>query len=104
MGNCQSACPMGALAKESIVLDIDGTKIEYPVINRNRCDWSKRYSLNKNEGPEFIGNMTNVEAPAGDVTAEDIAAACDTKDQLFKRRSVILERCLKECTARPKKK
>ena len=90
---------MGALGRKVLPLDVNGVLVEYPLVDRNRCDWAKRYSLSKDEGPELIGNMIDVKAPEGEVSIQDIIIACNTKDQVFKHRTVVLERCLKECPA-----
>lgn len=97
--SCLSGCPMGALGRKVLPLDVNGVLVEYPLVDRNRCDWAKRYSLSKDEGPELIGNMIDVKAPEGEVSIQDIIIACNTKDQVFKHRTVVLERCLKECPA-----
>jgi hypothetical protein len=55
------------------------------------------YSLNRDEGPALIGNMTHVELGNKDPTIEDIAEGCTHKDQILKHRTVILEQCLKHC-------
>ena len=93
-----SHCPVncGKVLK-SVQIPVAGTEIPFPLINRHRCDWAKMYSLNKDEGPRFIGNTTHVELGDTDPTIEDIAEACTQKDHIMKRRTVILEQCLKHC-------
>lgn len=97
---CRQKCPMNALSGKSFSLEIAGKTINYPEIDRFRCDWSKRYSLCPEEGPALIGNTTKVEAPAGDITIEQLADACTKKDQVMKQRTCILETCLRNCPAK----
>jgi len=96
---CAKLCPMQALPDATIPIPINGVNIAYPLISRNRCDWSKRYSLCSEEGPCFIGATSTVPAPEGDITIEQIAAACACKDHVMKTRSCILETCLRHCPA-----
>lgn len=99
-GNCESKCPMNAFEQNSFKIRIGEKIIEYPVFGRHRCDWSKRYSLNKDEGPELIGNKTNVIPPHdGELTIQEIAEGCVFKDEVMKKRTVILEPCLRHCSA-----
>ena len=95
---CLSYCPVkcGNTAK-NVQIPVAGIEIPFPLINRNRCDWAKMYSLNKDEGPGMIGNTTHVELGDKDPTLEDIAEGCTHKDQILKHRTVILEPCLKHC-------
>jgi len=94
---CRRLCPMGALGAESAAIRVDGARAAWPVFDRHRCDWSKRYGLCGAEGPALIGNKTDVKAPAGKIRIEDIAAACGQKDPVMKRRAVVLEACLRHC-------
>ncbi len=96
---CETRCPMQALSGNTVEISVNGAAIRYPLASRNRCDWSKRYSLCPSEGPGLIGNNTHVEAPAGEVTIEHIAAACAKKDPVMKTRTCILETCLRNCPA-----
>lgn len=99
-GNCETRCTMQAFKNETFNIRIGDRTVNYPVLGRNRCDWAKRYSLNKHEGPELIGNQTHVEAPDKfDITIEELAQACEQKDPIMKHRTCILEPCLKHCTA-----
>ena len=96
---CRSGCPMQALEPASFQLHIGDYVFDYPVIQRHRCDWSKRYSLCPSEGPALIGNNTNIPAPDGKITIEQLAAACEKKDPVMKARTCILESCLHRCPA-----
>ncbi|MBF0244149.1 MAG: hypothetical protein HQL31_02590 [Planctomycetes bacterium] len=96
---CSQRCPMDALGGKTASLSIEGLSLTYPLIDRNRCDWAKRYSLHPDEGPALIGNCTQVPAPAGAVTLEDIATACKSKDPVMKSRTCILEPCQRHCPA-----
>ena len=97
--SCICTCTTNAINKDEFTINLDNQTIKYPVINRLRCDWAKRYSLSKKEGPELIGNNTDIPIPDGNITIEDIAKACELKDQIMKKRTVILEPCLKNCKA-----
>jgi hypothetical protein len=93
-----SHCPVNCgKAVKFVQIPVAGAEIPFPLINRHRCDWAKMYSLNKDEGPGLIGNMTHVELGDKDPTLEDIAEGCTHKDQILKHRTVILEQCLKHC-------
>ena len=97
---CAEMCPMEAIDDNSFTVRVDDAMIQIPVIERHRCDWSKRYALCKDEGPELIGNITNVTPPEGrPVTIEDIAEASKEKDPIMKSRTCILETCLRNCPA-----
>ncbi len=96
---CMVACPMQALTHEAFEIRLNGATQAYPVIERHRCDWAKAYSLNRDEGPILIGNLTHVAAPETPVTIEDLALACELKDPVLKHRSCILEPCLRRCPA-----
>ena len=99
-GNCETKCPMNAYEKTFFSIQVGDSTIQYPHIERHRCDWAKRYSLHKDEGPALIGNKTHVEVPhEGEVTIEELAEACTMKDEVMKKRTVILEPCLRYCTA-----
>ncbi|MDR3145320.1 MAG: 4Fe-4S binding protein [Treponema sp.] len=96
---CLSYCPVGCGGTaKTVQIPVAGMDIPYPLINRHRCDWAKMYSLNKDEGPAMIGNMTHVELGNQDPSLEDIAEGCTHKDQILKHRTVILEPCLKHCS------
>lgn len=96
---CIGKCPMGALGGATIPITIEGVTINYPLIPRYRCDWSKRYSLCAEEGPGLIGNNTQVAVPDGKITIEQVADACRAKDPIMKSRTCILESCLRHCPA-----
>ncbi|MGI5869416.1 MAG: hypothetical protein ACOX9C_08240 [Kiritimatiellia bacterium] len=96
---CADICPMHALGGETVALDVGGVRVEYPLVPRHRCDWSKRYSLCAEEGPGLIGSITNVTPPDGELTIEHIAEACKEKDPIMKSRTCILELCLRHCPA-----
>lgn len=98
---CISSCPMGAMSDATFSLQIGERIIEYPRVLRNRCDWAKRYSLRPETGPALIGNLTDVMPEhSGEVTIEELAAACEKKDPVIPHRSCILEPCLRKCPAR----
>ena len=99
-GECRSSCPMQANTAKHAKIHLDKTVIEMPLIDRFRCDWSKRYALCKEEGPAMIGNKTDVPTPAGEIGIETIAEGCKGRDPIMKRRPCILESCLKECRSK----
>ena len=97
---CAETCPMQAIDSKSFTVRIGDAEIQIPDIERHRCDWSKRYALCKDEGPELIGNITNVKPPEGRaITIEDISEASKEKDPIMKSRTCILETCLRNCPA-----
>jgi epoxyqueuosine reductase QueG len=97
-GNCVSRCPMQAFEQRTVPVRTAGITIDYPVVKRHRCDWSKKYSLCSDEGPALIGNNTNIKAPADKkLTIGDLAEACKRKDPIMKRRTCVLETCLRHC-------
>ncbi|MDD2711267.1 MAG: hypothetical protein PHV34_25095, partial [Verrucomicrobiae bacterium] len=96
-GNCHSKCPMKAFESATFDVRVNGTTVKMPVLERHRCDWSKRYGLCGNEGPALIGNNTDVAAPQSRIRIEDMAEACKKKDPVMKRRACILESCLRHC-------
>ena len=93
---------MQVLEEKTVPVRIGNIEIPYPVIERHRCDWSKRYSLCSEEGPSLIGNDTNVKAPKDKVTIDDLARACNEKDPILKSRTCVLETCLVQCPANKK--
>ncbi len=96
---CAAKCPMGSLGGGSRLLEVGGVRVDFPLIPRHRCDWSKRYSLCSEEGPGLIGNNTRVDQPVGEITIATILEACKSKDPVMKSRTCILESCLKHCPA-----
>ncbi len=97
--SCSERCPMDALSEQNAPLSIGGITVNYLIVNRNRCDWAKRYSLHADEGPALIGTRTPPPPPAGAVSIADIAAGCAAKDPVMKHRTCILEPCLRHCPA-----
>ena len=96
-GNCHAQCPMTAIGPDTFDVHLDGAIVKMPLIERHRCDWSKRYGLCGREGPALIGNKTDVAAPGGRIRIEDLAAACGQKDPVMKNRACILESCMRYC-------
>ncbi|MFW5798649.1 MAG: 4Fe-4S binding protein, partial [Planctomycetota bacterium] len=98
--SCIEACPMDAIEGRTIPVRVGEVAVEFPVIPRHRCDWAKRYALCAKAGVALSGDPTDVMPPAGgNVTIEDIAAACGEKDWLTKKRTCVLEACLVNCPA-----
>jgi epoxyqueuosine reductase len=96
---CHARCPMTALSVQEGILSLDGISIAYPLVDRIRCDWAKRYSLHPDEGPALIGTQTPLPPPNGAITIGDIAAGCAAKDPVMKHRTCIIEPCLRHCPA-----
>ncbi len=100
---CVDACPAGALLKEAteIVLQRTGSAAQVvwhvgKLLGR-RCECAKRYGLVGEEGPSFMGDMTNVELPDGEPTIEEIAELVKHRDPIQKHWICIIERCLQAC-------
>lgn len=102
---CTDVCPMQALNGKEISVELEpGQTVRFPLVSRIACDWSKRYDLCAGEGPALIGNQTNVPRPEEkDLTWESLCEACKKKDPVMKRRTAILESCLRYCPVGEKK-
>lgn len=95
---CISACPMKAITENSFPVPVGEETVDYPVVCRANCDWSKRYSLCPEEGPALIGCMTDEKPPHdGPLSYDELCEACKGKDAVMKTRTVILEPCLRHC-------
>ena len=89
---------MKAISGETFTVPVGDETVDYPVICRSNCDWSKRYSLCPEEGPALIGCLTDVKpAKDGKISYDELCAACGKKDAVMKTRTVILEPCLRHC-------
>lgn len=96
---CVSACTMKALNGNTFPVPVGDDIVDYPVVCRANCDWAKRYSLCPEEGPALIGCITDEKPPHdGALSFEELCEACKGKDEVMKRRTVILEPCLRNCT------
>ncbi len=99
-GGCVAACPVGALADETISVCADGYCEEMAEWDRLRCEWAKRYALVGDEGPRWGGQTTDLAPPEGQITPELLAFAYQQKDPIQKHFTCILEPCLKACQTR----
>ncbi|MFA6102653.1 MAG: hypothetical protein WCV67_05865 [Victivallaceae bacterium] len=98
--NCVTKCPTKAIGKKGKhSVEIEGKTFEYGIHNRLRCDWSKRYALVGEEGPKYIGSITNIMPPKGDITPHDLSEALKKMDPLQKGCMVIVENCIKNCNS-----
>ena len=96
-GDCVSACPVGALAKDkSHRITVGGRSFTWARLDRPRCDWAKRYGLVGDEGPRYMGSQTDI-MPPQEVMLEALCAACRKLDPIQRYHFCILERCLKAC-------
>lgn len=91
---CLSACPVGALSGEAS--ECAGGRC-WAARDLLRCDWAKRYALVGDEGPKYMGSTTDIQPPAGPISAEDVAAAVRSRDPIQRHLDCILEPCLKAC-------
>ena len=96
--DCVSVCPMKAISGNTFAIPVGDQTVDYPVICRSNCDWSKRYSLCPEEGPALIGCLTDVKpSHDGKISYDELCAACGKKDAVMKTRTVILEPCMRHC-------
>jgi len=97
--DCVSACPMKAITGESFTVPVGDDFVEYPKVCRANCDWAKRYSLCPEEGPALIGCITDEKPPHdGKLSFEELCEACKGKDPVMKKRTAVLEPCLRRCS------
>ncbi|MFO7946450.1 MAG: 4Fe-4S binding protein [Armatimonadota bacterium] len=94
---CISACPVKALGEDTLTVGVNGSCTEIAAWERLRCEWAKRYALVGDEGPRWIGQITDIMPPEGEVSPEDILDAYEQKDPVQKHLTCILEPCLKAC-------
>ncbi|MBI5833383.1 MAG: hypothetical protein HZB16_13880 [Armatimonadetes bacterium] len=92
---CVSACATTAFGPEATV-EVAGNIERFRPIERTRCDWSKRYSLNGEEGVNFLGWDLNLPAPDV-ISAESLATALRQQPAIPKYRPCNFEACLLAC-------
>ena len=96
-GKCLKACPTLALKADDMVdLDINGVKVPYLPVDRNRCDWASKYALTSEDGNKFGGNVTDFPCP-DEITAENLAEILKQQDYVYKFRPVTGESCIVSC-------
>lgn len=94
------ACPTGAFAGE-VVVRVEGVQERFRKVERNRCDWAKRYSLIGSEGNDYMGWNLTVPVP-DEITPEALAAGLRKHPPISKYRPCNFEQCLMACPcARP---
>lgn len=94
---CLTVCPTGALKKERLTeLTIGGKQVTYLPVDANRCDWATKFALIPEEGNIYVGNKTYVPCPE-EITEENLAAALQQHDPVFKFRPVTGEKCIVNC-------
>ncbi len=92
---CVAACQTAALGDLATVA-IDGVAMPFHVIDRKRCDWAKRYSLNGEEGVNYLGWTLKVPVPEA-IDAQNLAAALRQHPPIPKYRPCNFEACLMAC-------
>jgi epoxyqueuosine reductase QueG len=93
---CVSACPLNAFVQEEISVAVDGATHSFYKVDAGRCDWSKRYALEKASGFGYLGSQTD-EYPGDTVTAEGLTEALKAHDAIKKYRPVVAEPCVLAC-------
>jgi len=94
---CILSCPVKAITKEKVSMNIEGKSFKFYKINMLKCDWAKRYGLSEKEGPEFYALKTEREFPK-DLTPEKLAKSVTNVNWGVQKRHVnICEECLRVC-------
>lgn len=92
---CVSSCEARALGKE-VSLDFGAFVERFRKLDQARCDWSKRFLLNHDEGTRFLG--WNLKEPVPDVIDEEaLAAAVRKHPVILRRRPSSFESCVLAC-------
>jgi epoxyqueuosine reductase QueG len=95
--NCITACPTMALRADDMVeLDMDGVRVPYLPVDRNRCDWASKYALTGEDGNKFGGSTTDIPCPE-EITPANLADALRQQDSVYKFRPVTGESCIVNC-------
>ncbi len=93
---CITACPSSAIQVRKLRLPIDGVEYAFHDIDRNRCDWVKRYALMKESGFGYLGSSLDV-APGDTIDSDSLADALKRHDPIKKYRPVVAEPCVLVC-------
>jgi ferredoxin len=92
---CLEACATEAFGAETEV-QVGGAVERFAPIERTRCDWAKRYSLNGQEGVNYLGWDLNLPAPPV-ITPEALAEGLRQQPSIPKYRPCNFEACLLAC-------
>ncbi|HEX2951829.1 MAG TPA: hypothetical protein VHV83_20030, partial [Armatimonadota bacterium] len=92
---CVGACKTCAFEHE-VTVNIDGVAERFYTLDRDHCDWAKRYSLNGDEGVNYVGWNLNIPAPEK-ITSEALAAAVAQQPTIPKYRPCTFEACVMAC-------
>lgn len=92
---CLDACRMCAHTEEATV-EIAGTQERFYLLDRDRCDWAKRYSLVGEEGTKFVGWEMDVEIPET-IDGATLEAALMQTPAIPKHRPCNFEVCMLAC-------
>lgn len=79
---CLAACDAAAFRAE-VAVALDGRTERFHPLRTPRCDWSKRYSLNGDEGPNYLG--WDLKVPVPDEIDEHSLAEALRRQPLVKR-------------------
>jgi len=94
---CVAACPTKALSTTTVTVEMEGRAISFGALDWLRCEWAKRYGLVGAEGPRWIGSLTDIYPPDGEVTPGDLLSAYAQLDPSQKHFLCIVEPCLRAC-------
>ena len=94
---CVKGCPARALTGEEIELSIDGENYRMSTIQQLRCDWAAQYGLVGEEGPKYLGGITDIPVPEV-ITRENLIDAILKSDRLqISNFAPIVEHCALDC-------
>ena len=94
---CIRGCPARALSGEMVNLHIEGEVYHYSVVNQLRCDWAAQYGLLGDEGPRYLGSVTDIPVPDV-ITRENLKQAVIDSDRLqISNFAPIVEHCALDC-------
>jgi epoxyqueuosine reductase QueG len=93
--HCAAACHTRALSGEASI-SVEGYEERFYLLDRNRCDWAKRYSMVGAEGVDFLG--WNMKMPIPDkIDAEKLADSLKQLHIIKKHRICNFEACALAC-------
>jgi epoxyqueuosine reductase QueG len=92
---CIAACAAAAFGAETVV-DFGQFTDRFQVIDAKRCDWSKRYSLNGEEGANFMGWDMRTTVP-DEVTPATLAEGLRQIPVIKRHHPCNFEACLMAC-------
>ena len=94
---CVWKCPAQALTGKTIELHIEGETYRCSAINQLRCEWAAQYGLLGDEGPRYLGSITDIPVPR-EITPEILQKAVLSSDRLqISNFAPIVERCALYC-------